>query len=76
MSNILKIFAILIIAGVGYWSYYAAYGTNPNEPVGVALTRWMPGPLKDWGCGKLASRFQGGAPTECSSVGGGDNVSI
>ncbi|MFD1703537.1 hypothetical protein ACFSCV_11050 [Methylopila henanensis] len=74
MSNILKLFAVLVIAAAGYWSWYAAYGSNPNEQVGVALTRWMPGPLKDWGCGRLNERFQSGAPTECSPV--ADSTSI
>lgn len=74
MSNFLKLFALLIIAAGGYWSYYATYGTNPNEPVGVALTRWMPGPIKAWGCGKLTERFQSGAPTECSPVAGSTSI--
>lgn len=66
MSNVLKIFALLILAAGGYFAWYAAYAPNPNDQIGVAITRWMPAPIREWGCGKLNERFPNQAPTECS----------
>ncbi|MFD1330482.1 hypothetical protein ACFQ4O_00515 [Methylopila musalis] len=76
MGNILKLVAVVVIAALGYWSWYASYGSNPEERVGAALTRWMPGPVKDWGCGHLTQRFGPRAPTECAPSAVRDGVPL
>ena len=67
MSTVLKILGLAVIAVAGYWTYYSSFAPNPNDRVGVALIRWMPGPVRDWGCGKLNERFPGAAPGDCAA---------
>ncbi|MGA0530984.1 hypothetical protein [Hansschlegelia sp. KR7-227] len=70
ISGFLQLLGLLVILVAGYWTWYATWGSNPNDKVGVALTPWIPGPMRDWGCGKLNQRFPQAAPTACSPVAG------
>jgi hypothetical protein len=68
ISGILQLVGLLVLLVAGYWTWYAGWGPNPRDRVGTALTHWVPGPLRDWGCGKLNQRFAAEAPPECGSA--------
>ncbi|MET0313690.1 MAG: hypothetical protein ABW275_04795 [Hansschlegelia sp.] len=68
ISGLLQLIGVLVIAVAGYWTWYTVWGPNPNDKIGVAIAPYMPGPFRDWGCGKLNQRFAAQSPTICSPV--------
>ncbi len=73
MKTILLPLTLLILGGGGlagfeYWRYVTK-GDDPYDEIGISLNQSMPGPIRDWGCGKLKVRFgQGLPPLGCASA--------
>lgn len=68
ISGFLQIIGLAVVLLAGYWIWYANWGPNPNDRVGMAIAGYLPAPFKDWGCGKLNQRFAAEAPTVCNSA--------
>ena len=50
-------------AFIGYrWYNYVTNTTSPFEEVGIEINSRMPGPIKNWGCGKLKQNFPNALP--------------
>jgi hypothetical protein len=69
IRGFLELIGILVVIVAGYWIWYANWGPNPNDRIGTTIAVYLPPAFKDWGCGKLVSRFAAEAPTVCSSAG-------
>jgi hypothetical protein len=48
--------AVVVSAFGGYYNYVTNSET-PFDEVGIGLAKYMPGPVRTWGCGKLHDRF-------------------
>lgn len=68
ISGFLQIIGLAVIAVAGYWIWFVTWGPNPNDKVATTIAPYLPSPMRDWGCGKLAARFATEAPTVCSPV--------
>lgn len=44
------------------WYRWATAGDSPYDEVGIDLNAYMPAPLHDWACGRIAQRFPGSLP--------------
>lgn len=54
---------IAMLAVTGWqWFRWAAAGDSPYDEVGIGLNAYMPAPLHDWACGRIAQRFPGSLP--------------
>ena len=47
---------ILLVMGFRYYMYVTNTQT-PYDEVGIELNQYMPGPIRNWGCGKLKQTF-------------------
>ncbi|TXM66304.1 hypothetical protein FV226_23810 [Methylobacterium sp. WL12] len=58
-------FAILL-AGVGTigwrWYSYVTAGATPYDGVGIEVNRYLPEPLRAWGCARIKERFPRAVP--------------
>jgi len=56
--------AVVMVGGfLGFrWYQYVMTAESPYDEVGIALTGWMPEPIRQWGCGKMHERFKGALP--------------
>ena len=61
MKKILMYLLVFIVGIAGFIGVkYYVYVTNTESPydeVGIELNSRMPGPIQDWGCGKLKATF-------------------
>ncbi len=48
--------ALLTTLGGRYY-FYVTNTDSPYDEVGIALNGIMPGPIRDWGCGRLKATF-------------------
>jgi hypothetical protein len=54
---------IALVGTVGWrWYSYVTTAESPYDEVGIALTSWMPEPVRKWGCSRLHERFTGALP--------------
>ncbi len=73
MKKILTYLVVFVVGIAGFVGMkYYAYVTNTESPydeVGIELNLMMPGPIRDWGCGKLKETFGTTAlpPAGCQS---------
>jgi hypothetical protein len=57
MRRLLRLIVILIVLFGGYWAYFVFAASNPNDPLGVEITRHLPASARSFACGKLKERF-------------------
>jgi hypothetical protein len=57
MRRVLRLIAILIVVFGGYWAYYVFAGANPNDPLGVEISKYLPDQAREFACTKLKERF-------------------
>jgi hypothetical protein len=70
MRRVLRLIAILIVLFGGYWAYYVFAAANPNDPLGVEISRHLPASMRQFACRKLEERFAGQpAPEGCVEFG-------
>ena len=70
MRRLLRLIAILVVLFGGYWAYYVFAAANPNDPLGVEITRYLPRDMRAFACRKLQERFvEGPAPEGCLEFG-------
>lgn len=49
---------ILTVMALGWpWYRWATAGETPYDELGIDINSYMPGPLHDWACDKIAARF-------------------
>ncbi len=75
MKRVLRILAITLIMALGLIGQrYYAYVTNTQSPydeVGIEINRYMPQPVRKWGCDKLHATFGNTLPPYgCQAEGG------
>ena len=56
----------------GRYYKYVTNARTPFDEVGISLNALVPGPVRDWGCGKLKQTFEGktAPPHGCSGPSG------
>lgn len=57
MRRLLRLIAIMIVLFGGYWAYYVFAGANPNDPLGVEISKYLPDQAREFACKKLKERF-------------------
>jgi len=57
MRRLLRLIAIVIVLFAGYWAYYVFAGANPNDPLGVEISKYLPTSGREFACRKLKERF-------------------
>lgn len=61
MQKLVRVVCVILIAVVvvlgGRWYMYVGHSESPYDEVGIALNGYVPGPLREWGCHKMQSRF-------------------
>lgn len=68
ISVFLQLIGLFVLATIGYWVWFANWGPNPNDRVGLTAATLVPMSVRDWGCGRLNARFGGEAPSICSAA--------
>ena len=68
ISLFLQLIGLAVVAVLGYWAWYANWGPNPHDRVGVSVSAFVPAAVKDWGCARLRQRFAGETPAMCAPV--------
>ena len=55
---------VLVSLGTPVWQWYrwATAGDSPYDEIGIDLNAYMPGPIHDWACSRIAQRFPGSIP--------------
>ena len=76
LSQILPVVGAVVIVGLAVptWQWYrwATAGDTPYDEIGIDLNGWMPKPLHDWACSRIAARFPRSIPPYgCSPPGPG-----
>lgn len=75
LKRVVRILGIALIAAViligQRWHTYVTNTTSPYDEVGIELNRYMPYPLRKWGCDKLHSTFGNVLPPYGCSTGDG-----
>ena len=66
LAQILPVVVAIVIVGLAtpLWQWYrwATSGDSPYAEIGIDLNAYMPGPLHDWACNRIAQRFPGALP--------------
>ena len=75
MRRVLTVLLAAVVAVVmvvaGRWYIYVTNTESPYDELGIALTQFMPDPVRAWGCGKLEITFAGALPPfGCSGASG------
>lgn len=58
---IAAVLALVLVMG-GRWYIYVTSADQPYDEVGIAITQFMPAPLRAWGCAQLEARFATALP--------------
>lgn len=63
MKRLVSIVAAALVAAVGVvgyqWYGYISNTQSPFDEIGIDLNNMLPGPLHDYGCGRLKQTFGG-----------------
>jgi hypothetical protein len=63
MKRLVSIVLVILVAAGGVvgqqWYSYITNTTSPFDEIGIDLNNMMPGPLHDYGCGRLKATFGG-----------------
>ena len=66
LALVLPMIAVGVLAAVAIplwkWHRWATAGETPYDEIGIEVNSYMPGPLRDWACGRIAQRFPGSIP--------------
>lgn len=66
MRRILRVLIITIITAtvmIGYqWYSYVTNTKSPYDEVGIEINRYMPKPIRKWGCDQLHKTFGNALP--------------
>ena len=77
MRRILSIVLIIALAVVlfigGRWYAYVTNTSDPYDEVGIELNRYVPEPLRQWGCDQLQANFAGALPPYGCATGDGSD---
>lgn len=66
MRMLLSLIGLAVLVVGLYWAgYYVNFANDPNDRFGSELTRWMPEPVRLWGCDKLSERFPNNRAPNC-----------
>ena len=65
ISLFLQLIGLAVVAVLGYWAWYANWGPNPHDKVGVTAAALVPVAVKEWGCARLRQRFASDIPATC-----------
>lgn len=71
LAVLLLTVALGLVSVIGFRYYvYVTNTQSPYDEVGIELNQAMPGPIRDWGCGKLKDTFGKKAlpPLGCQST--------
>ena len=56
----------IFVAGAGTigwrWYSYVTAGASPYDEVGIEVNRYLPEPLRVWGCNRIKERFPRAVP--------------
>ncbi|RDL51707.1 hypothetical protein BLJAPNOD_02844 [Ensifer sp. M14] len=77
MKKMIRILLTIVIATtvvLGFrWYQYVDNRQSPFDEVGIALNAMMPGPVRQWGCGRLKRTFGNGLPPHgCAASNGSE----
>ena len=59
------VFAVVLVGlavPVWKWHAWATSGDSPYDEIGIDVNLYMPAPLRDWACGRIAERFPRSVP--------------
>ncbi len=63
MKRLVSIVVVVLILGIGaigqQWYAYIGNTESPFDEMGIDLNNMLPGPLHDYGCGRLKQTFGG-----------------
>jgi hypothetical protein len=63
MRKAIKLLTLMLVVMLGLlglrYNQWVSYSATPFDEVGVGLHRYMPAPVKSWGCTRLKARFGG-----------------
>lgn len=74
ISLFLQLIGLAVVAVLGYWAWYANWGPNPHDKVGVNVAAFVPVAVRDWGCTRLRQRFAAETPAICAPALPGPSV--
>jgi hypothetical protein len=61
MSKLLGLLITIVVGIVltlgGRWYMYVTNTKSPYDEIGIEVNRYMPQPVRAWGCGKLQETF-------------------